>query len=160
MRFLLALIIGIAIGAAAIWYFGSHQSSVKSATTQIEDAAKSAKDTVEEKLRVLDLRTNDIKEELAKTGRVIRKKAGEAGKAIADATADARTTGAIKTKLLASKDLSALSISVNTTEGIVTLSGSVPNSDSIAKAMLLAMETDGVKEVISTLQVKAPSQAN
>jgi hypothetical protein len=27
-------------------------------------------------------------------------------------------------------------------------------ADAISKAMLLAMETDGVKEVISTLQVK------
>ena len=72
--------------------------------------------------------------------------------------ADARVTGAIKGKLVANKDLSALSISVNTTEGIVTLSGSVNSAEDISKAMLLAMETDGVHEVISTLQVK-PKQA-
>ena len=51
--------------------------------------------------------------------------------------------------------LSALDISVNTTSGIVTLSGSVENPELIGKAMLLAMETDDVKEVVSTLQVKA-----
>ena len=38
---------------------------------------------------------------------------------------------------------------------LVTLSGTVPSPDAISKAMLLAMETDGVKEVISTLQVKS-----
>ena len=79
----------------------------------------------------------------------------EAGHAIADATADARITAAIKAKLVASRDLSALNISVNTTAGVVTLSGHVSSPENISKAMLLAMETDGVREVISTLQVKA-----
>jgi len=56
--------------------------------------------------------------------------------------------------MLADRELSALSISVNTTEGVVTLSGTVSSSENVSKAMLLAMETDGVREVISTLQVK------
>jgi len=34
------------------------------------------------------------------------------------------------------------------------LSGTVPTAEHISKAMLLAMDTDGVTEVISTLQVK------
>ena len=55
---------------------------------------------------------------------------------------------------MASRDLSALNISVNTTEGVVTMSGTVQAPEDISKAMLLAMETDGVREVISTLQVK------
>ena len=95
-----------------------------------------------------------IKEDLDRTGKVIRRKAREAGQAMADATVDARTTAAIKGKMVANKDLSALSISVNTTGGIVTLSGSVNSTDDISKAMMLAMDTDGVQEVISTLQVK------
>ena len=78
----------------------------------------------------------------------------EAGHAIADATADARTTATIKAKLVASRDLSALNISVNTTAGVVTFSGAVSSSEDISKAILLAMETDGVREVVSTLQVK------
>ena len=77
---------------------------------------------------------------------------------IADATADARMTAAIKGKLVATRDLSALSISVNTTGGVVTLSGTVPAPEDISKAMLLAMDTDGVTEVISTLQVKPPAK--
>lgn len=157
MKVLLALILGLALGAAAVWYFGSARgnSRVQSATNQAENAVKSAGDTIQEKLRVLDLRPQDIKDELARTGEVVRRKSKEAGQAIADATADARVTGAIKAKLLASRDLSALSISVNTTAGVVTLSGTVSSTEDISKAMMLAMETDGVKEVISTLQVKA-----
>ena len=103
---------------------------------------------------MLHLRPEDIKDELARTGQVVRRAANEAGHAIADATADARITAAIKAKLLASRDLSALKISVNTTAGVVTLSGAVASSEHISKAILLAMETDGVREVVSTLQVK------
>ena len=156
MRVFLALILGIALGAAIVWYVhvGQHNQRVQSATDQVESAAKSAGDAIQEKLKVMDLRPQDVKDELARTGQVVRRKAKEAGQAIADATADARVTGAIKAKLLGNRDLSALSISVNTTGGVVTLSGTVPSTDAISKAMLVAMETDGVKEVISTLQVK------
>jgi osmotically-inducible protein OsmY len=105
-------------------------------------------------LRVLHISPEDIKDELARTGQVVRRAATDAGHAIADATADARTTTAIKAKLVASRDLSALNISVNTTAGVVTLSGAVASHEDISKAILLAMETDGVREVISTLQVK------
>lgn len=156
MRVFLAIVLGVAIGAAAVWVIKTHpdDSRVRGATDKLENATKNARDAVTDKLRVLELRTNDFKEELARTGQVIRRKAGEAGKALADATADARITAAIKAKLVAHRDLSALSISVNTTSGIVTLSGTVPNNESISQAMLLAMETDGVREVISTLQVK------
>jgi osmotically-inducible protein OsmY len=73
---------------------------------------------------------------------------------------DARTTGTIKGKLLANRDLSAMSISVNTTSGVVTLSGAVSSPEDIGKAILLAMETDGVREVISSLQVRKVAKAN
>jgi hyperosmotically inducible protein len=156
MKVLFALIIGVLIGAAALWFYSSHhgQAASSSAGDQIENAAKTTRDAVQEKLRVLDLRPEQVKDDLARTGRVIRRKAREAGQAISDATADARITAAIKGKLVGNKDLSAVSISVNTTEGIVTLSGSVNSAEDISKAMLLAMDTDGVREVISTLQVK------
>ena len=61
----------------------------------------------------------------------------------------------VKRKLLADPDLSALDVSVNTTNGRVTLSGTVSAADQIGKSMLLALETDGVREVVSTLQVKS-----
>ena len=102
----------------------------------------------------LRVRRGPDQDERAKTGTVIRRKAQDAGKALADATADARITAAIKGKLVASKELSALDISVNTTSGTVTLSGTVTSTENISKAMALAMETDGVNQVISTLQVK------
>jgi osmotically-inducible protein OsmY len=156
MKRLLTLVIGILIGAAAVWIYTTREgkSASKSAGDQIESTAKSTRDAIQEKIRLLDLRPEQIKDDLDRTGKVIRRKAREAGQAISDVTADARITAAIKGKLVASKDLSAVSISVNTTNGVVTLSGSVNSAEDISKAILLAMETDGVREVISTLQVK------
>jgi hyperosmotically inducible periplasmic protein len=156
MKIVFTLLVGVLIGAAAVWVYTTKEgrSQARSTGEQIETAAKSARDTVQDKLKVLDLRSDDIKDELARTGQVIRRKAKEAGQAVADATADARITAAIKGKMIANRDLSALNISVNTTAGIVTLSGTVSSSEDISKAMLVAMETDGVREVVSTLQVK------
>jgi hyperosmotically inducible periplasmic protein len=161
VKIFLALIIGIILGGLGLWYFTTNQgaSQAKLAGQQIQNAAASAKDVVEEKLRVLDLRTNDIKDELARTGQVIRRKARDAGQTIADATADARITTAIKAKLIANRDLPGVGISVNTTAGVVTLSGFVGSAEQISKAMLLAMETDGVREVVSTLQVKPKAKS-
>lgn len=160
MRILLTLLIGIIIGAVGVWLYATKEgrSTAKAAGDQIESATKSTRDALQEKMKALELSSDDIKDELAKTGTVVRRKAKDAGEAIADATADARTTAAIKGKLLASRDLSAMSISVNTTSGVVTLSGSVSSPEEVSKAMLLAMETDGVTQVISTLRVK-PKEA-
>lgn len=156
MRTLLALIVGIAVGVAAIWYWqnGHNRAQLESAGAQFSDAARSARTNIEEKLRSLNLQAPQISNELARTGRVIREKAEQAGHSIADATADARVTGAIKGKLLQDSQLSAWDISVNTTDGVVTLSGSVRSAGDIGRAVLLALETDGVRQVISTLQVK------
>jgi hypothetical protein len=156
MKTFLALVLGITLGAAVVWFYSTYgdDARLRSAGQKVENAARTTRDAAQAELRVLHLRPEDIKDELARTGQVVRREAREAGHAIADATADARVTGAIKAKLLASRDLSALDISVNTTAGVVTLSGSVSSPDHISKAILLAMETDGVREVVSTLQVK------
>jgi hyperosmotically inducible protein len=152
----LALILGIAIGAAALWFFTSSdgRKTVESTSQQIEEAAQNASSAVQEKLKSWDLEPESIKAELERSGQVVRKKAQEAGKAISDATADARITAAIKAKLVREPGLSSLSISVNTTDGLVTLSGTVDSPEAISRAMLLEMETEGVREVASTLQVR------
>jgi gas vesicle protein len=156
MRVFLALLIGIIVGAAAVWFYSTERgkSAVRQTGDQIESSTKAARDTIQEKIKVLDLRPEQVKDDLARTGQVVRRKAREAGQVIADKTADARITAAVKGKLLADRDLSAVSISVSTTEGVVTLSGTASSPENISKAMLLAMETDGVREVISTIQVK------
>lgn len=156
MKAFFALILGIVIGAAALWFFTSKEGRQALETTgkQIEETTQPAVTAVQDKLKVLRLQPQDVKAELDRSGQVIRRKAQEAGKALADATADARITAAIKSKLVAEPGLSALSISVDTTAGVVTLSGAVDSPEAISRAMLLAMEVEGVQEVVSTLQVR------
>lgn len=157
VRVFLALIIGLIIGAAVIWFYDSNRGRgrAQSARNEIEGAAKSAGTSLEQKIQELHLNPQDIKEELARTGEVVRRKAQEAGQAISNATADARITGRIKAKLIARRDLPGLDISVNTTDGIVTLSGAVNSVQQISEAMAIALDTDGVRQVISTLQVRS-----
>jgi osmotically-inducible protein OsmY len=146
----------VVVGAGIVWLYMDSRSESRTQTPakQNGSTARSTRDTIEEELRKLNLRAPDISNEMARTGRVMRQKAQEAGQAIADATADARVTAAIKTKLVSDPDLSAWNISVNTTEGVVTLAGKVSSAKDIGTAVLVAMQTEGVKEVISTLQVK------
>ena len=159
MRTFLALLFGIVIGALVVWYFRGNLDNQKmeDARKQIETQARSTADTVQTKLRSWHLGSQDISNELSRTGHVIRERAQQAGRALSDATADARVTAAIKAKLLRDPDLSVWNISVATSDGIVTMSGSVSSPDQVGKAILLALETDGVRQVISTLQVK-PAQ--
>ncbi len=51
-------------------------------------------------------------------------------------------------------DLSAVAISVSTTDGCVTLSGTASSAENIRRAMTLAYNTEGVTQVVSTLLVK------
>jgi hyperosmotically inducible protein len=157
MKIFVSLLFGIIIGAFAVWiYRDNHEKSrPQSVGDQIKDSAQSARDAVADKWRELKLSTGDITNELASTGRVIREKTQAAGRAIADATADARITAAIKARLVADSGLSSLSISVNTTDGVVTLAGAVSSADQISRAISIALEVDGVNKVISTLQIKA-----
>ena len=157
MKIFVSLLFGIIIGAFAVWIYRDNQakSRPQSVGDQIKDSAQSARDAVADKWRELKLSTGDITNELASTGRVIREKTQAAGRAIADATADARITAAIKARLVADSGLSSLSISVNTTDGVVTLAGAVSSADQISRAISIALEVDGVNKVISTLQIKA-----
>ena len=160
MKTFLVLLVGVTLGAAVVWFYSNYRDDprMRSAEQKVENAAKTTRDAAEDKISQLHLRPEDIKDELARTGQIVRSAASDAGHAIADATADARVTGKIKAKLVASRDLSALNISVNTTAGVVTLSGYASSIENVSKAIQLAMDTEGVSKVISTLQVKPKSK--
>jgi hyperosmotically inducible protein len=154
-KLILVFILGLVAGALGYRFFKEHYKDEDLGTVardKVIQGAGKLKEVIQDKLS--DIRTEDIKEELARTGTVIREKAQKAGEAIADATADARITAAIKAKLLQEPGLSAFKIHVECTQGVVTLSGAVSNHEQIAKVVKLALDTEGVQKVISTLQVK------
>ena len=156
MKSFLVLLVGLALGAAGVWLFVTYRDApaARQLRERVSSTAAEVRGAVSNKLDGVRLRPADIQEELAHTGQVVRRTASDMGRAVADATADARTTAAIKARYVADPRLSALRISVNCTDGRVTLSGTVSSVEDVSHAMLLAMESAGVREVVSTLQVK------
>jgi hypothetical protein len=148
------------IGAGLMWYFyagGGRQRADVTAQHIADSAAhyRSSDDPMGDVLA--DIRgalpswdLDAIKAELASTGRVVRRKAEVLKHSLSDATITAR----VKARLARDPDLSAWNISVNTTDGVVTLSGKVSSAEQIVKAMQLTMATEGVVEAISSLQIK------
>jgi hyperosmotically inducible periplasmic protein len=153
-NFILGIFFGIIILIAGIWYYGNKRRHVNSVQEDFRNAAIHAKAVVEDKLDSAHLTPDDIKDELARTGKIVRQKAEAAGAVVADAATDARITSTIKAKLIGDPGLSTLSISVTTKDGVVTLSGTASSAENIRKAFNTAMDTDGVHKVISTIQVK------
>jgi osmotically-inducible protein OsmY len=143
-KFLIGFLLGVAVGVALLWYF--QRAKTKSELDEARDrvtyaawkAGKSIKEFVEE-----------IKVELSRSGQVVREKSAVVGNTVS-ATA---VTATLKGKLLAESGLRG--VSVETTEGVVTLTGSVASHEDIARAMKLALETDGVTKVVSKIQLAA-----
>jgi lipopolysaccharide export system protein LptC len=157
MKIFLGLLLGLALGVGGMWLYVSHRDdpAVRRFGQQVGSNTVALKEAVQNKLTALHLTPQDIQEELSRGGQVVRRAATDLGRSVADKTADARITAAIKARYLADQRLSALRISVNCTEGRVTLSGTVSTTEDIGRAMLIAMEVDpGVQEVVSTLQVR------
>jgi hyperosmotically inducible protein len=69
--------------------------------------------------------------------------------------ADAATSGRVRTALNFSKRLSPYPIEVDTSDGIVTLTGAVPSQESKALAGSIAADIEGVKGVTNEIEVRA-----
>jgi len=79
------------------------------------------------------------------------------GKSIGETIDDATITTRVKTALLNDPQVAGLKIDVDTTLGVVTMSGVVRSRNEEQRAVQLARGVPGVKDVRSTLQVP-PSQ--
>ena len=167
--FFTGLVLGIIFGVAAYCYIQKKAAEHPEAQQRYEEAASqtasnvsttahSMSDALRAKLLdTLDLNGDQVKDELARTGQVIRRKAQDIGDAAADAASDARAITEIKAKYAKDPTLSVWKISVSCSQGHVKLSGTVKSPDDIGKAIALALDADGVRDVTSTIQVQ-PNQ--
>ncbi len=164
---LISLLMGIILGGGGVWYFLERDRDpglqgidqrVETVRRNIDEtgasAAARAREILGAKLEALELDPVEIREEMIRTGQVVRRKAREFGQAVAEAAADARITTEIKAALLRDPELSAWDVSVTTTDGHVILSGDVTSTEQVGRAILLSYETPGVREVTSVLQVE------
>lgn len=77
------------------------------------------------------------------------------GKTVGETIDDATITTRVKTALLNDPQVGGLKIDVDTTLGVVTISGIVKSRGEEQRAVQLARGVPGVKDVKSTLQVDA-----
>lgn len=107
---------------------------------------------------------DDIRQTVGTTG-VDTQKAREVGAKVGETTAtaadqarramnDGAVTGKIKAKMALDDSVKALDIDVDTVGTTVTLSGVVSTDAQRQKALQLARETDGVKQVVDQLRVQ------
>jgi len=141
-KFLIGFLLGVAAGVALLWYFqrAKTKSELDEARDRVTYAAWKAGKSIQEFVE-------EIKVELTRSGQVVREKSAAVGNTVSAAT----VTTAVKGKLLTESGLRG--VGVETTEGVVTLTGSVASHEDIARAMKLALETDGVTRVVSKIQV-------
>ncbi len=78
------------------------------------------------------------------------------GKTVGDTIDDATITTRVKTALLNEPVLVATGIDVTTNAGVVTLSGPVKSKQDEERAVRVARQVPGVKDVKSTLKVQYP----
>ncbi len=93
---------------------------------------------------------SETKQNARELGDTIEQKADQAGQALDDTA----ITTSIKTKYFADDTLKGLDISVETADGVVTLTGEVQNDDARSLATTIAQGVDGVTSVNNQLTIK------
>ncbi|CAG0953412.1 Osmotically-inducible protein Y [Methylophilaceae bacterium] len=127
---LLALAMSLAFGLAACDKYGSAEN----AGEKLDDAAEKASEKMDE------------------AGKKMSEQAAETSAVLDDAT----ITTKIKSAILAEPGINSLQISVETTGGEVTLSGTADSQENSDKAQQVASNISGVKQVKNQIVVKAP----
>lgn len=119
-------------------------------TTGIDDAAQ--REAGEAK-RDADAKADEARRDADDKTDDAQRKAGDATDRAGDAVSDAALTTKVKTKFLADDDISGLKIDIDSNNGVVTLTGTVPSAAEKALAIKVAKATDGVKSVVDKLKV-------
>lgn len=96
----------------------------------------------------------DAKEDAKETGRDIKNTTKSAARDTGEFASDSAITTKVKASLLTEKNLKSLGISVDTSKGVVTLSGTVPSSTEVKQAEDVARGIKGVKDVHNELHLK------
>ena len=121
---------------------GAAAEAARDADRKTDDAQRKAGEKTDEAKRDADRKTDDA-----------QRKAGDAADGVGDAAANAALTSKVKTKFLADTAISGLRIDVDSNNGVVTLTGTVPTAAEKTRALQVARATDGVKSVVDRLKV-------
>jgi osmotically-inducible protein OsmY len=147
-RMMFSFLLGVAIGALGHWYLQQEEGkrAMSAAREKVVSGAERAKEAV---LHGVD----EIKEEFNRTGKVVRDKMTGATPSATNSDAGASGGASLAARLAADPSLRHSDIQVETTNGVVTLSGTVSSYEQVGQAMKVALESAGVQRVVSLLQV-------
>ena len=129
------------------------KNAVAVATAKTKEVAREVRDLAAEKIIEWHLTPEEIKAEVERTGRIVRAKTDAAVAKSGVVIDNARVVAVITAKLVGDRQLSARQITVVSEQGVVTLAGTVPSAELIGRAVTLALDTDGVTQVVSLLTI-------
>jgi hypothetical protein len=132
MKALLCFILGVIVGAYGLRVYERRQGPGSNRLTEWR------------------LTPDDIRQDLARTGQVVRDRT----QGVRAQISDARIVTVIKAKYVLDHNLSARDITVDAHDGIVTLGGTVPSAELLGRAVELAIDTDGVRRVVSQITLQ------
>ena len=135
MKCVVVFVLGVLAGAFGLRYYELHEAARASA---------------EADLARWHLAPGEVQADLARTGEVVRSRALAVGGDISDV----RIAAVIKAKYVLDRDLSATDIHVECRDGSVDLDGTVSSPELVGRAVMLALETDGVRHVTARLAVR------
>lgn len=125
---------------------GPVPAATTGAVDRAEDQARDAKEKTEDA-------AHDAKVKTENAAHDAKVKAENAADKTGEVLTDAAITSEVKTKFLAEPGVSGLAINVDTTNGVVTLTGMVKSQAEMNKAMMVARNSKGVKRVVNHLKV-------
>jgi len=133
-RLVILLIVLVAVGGFFLGWWGAgapvpDRDTVATAGQTAADAAKRA-------------------------GNELGQKAGEAAKTAQEAMSDGTLTAKIKAKMALDDSVKALDLDIDTVDGVVTLTGKVKTRAERERAVALARETNGVRQVVDRLTLQ------
>jgi len=128
----------VAIGTYLLGYWSFNQVTVGSWRSATPAAGPVGTSTVRDRMGQLDAQ------------------AGKTAQKVGDFVSDAALTAKIKSKMALDDGVRARTIDVSTTDGVVTLTGTVGSAAEHDRAVRLARETNGIKQVVDRLKVVLP----
>jgi hyperosmotically inducible protein len=93
-------------------------------------------------------------EQAKRAGEEISQRTAQAAQAAQEALSDGSLTAKIKAKMALDDTVKALDLNVDTVDGVVTVKGAVRTNAERDRALALARETNGVRQVVDRLTMK------
>ena len=93
-------------------------------------------------------------EQAKRAGEEISQKTAQAAQAAQEALSDGSLTAKIKAKMALDDIVKALDLNVDTVDSVVTVKGAVRTNAERERALALARETNGVRQVVDRMTVK------